>query len=213
MNSGRGWHSQFFYWEPVDRTGASGENVSPPTTRLRNGHRSGISAWKNISNLAIRHTMTNSSRKQQHCCCSNNSSIATRRAAALCMHLKLTYRLLRRHLSHHRTYFYPGTKKKEVKEAHTKKMKSRHPRFEPRTPRSTGTATCDPTLFLVYIDGYWYVYIRTNWRLGYFEKKHSTRRRETTRARPRPPPAESGERSKVKHVERTPHRMVDLISS
>ena len=75
--------------------------------------------------LAFRHTMTNSSRKQQHCCCSNNSSIATDRAAAaavvaaavaagaeaaaaaaaaaapaaaLCMHVKLTYRLLRRHL-------------------------------------------------------------------------------------------------------------------
>ena len=36
---------------------------------------------------------------------------------------------------------------------------------------------------------------------------------ETTRTRPRPPPAESGETSKVRHIEHTPHRMVDLISS
>ena len=33
MNSGRGWHSQFFWWGP--RTAASDENVSPPTTGLQ----------------------------------------------------------------------------------------------------------------------------------------------------------------------------------
>ena len=35
-----------------------------------------------IVNVAIRHTMTNSSRKQQHCCCSINSGIASHRASA-----------------------------------------------------------------------------------------------------------------------------------
>ena len=37
--------------------------------------------------------------------------------------------------------------------------------------------------------------------------------RETTRARPRRSPVESGETSTVRHIEQTPHRMVDLISS
>ena len=32
-------------------------------------------------------------------------------------------------------------------------------------------------------------------------------------ARPRPPPAESGEAGKVRHDEQIAHRMVDLISS
>ena len=83
------------------------------------------------TNLAIWHTMTNSSRKQQHCCCSNNTIIATHRAAAaaaaaLCMHMKLTSILLRRHPNHHRTYIYTGNKihganKKKVKLAHTQK--------------------------------------------------------------------------------------------
>ena len=70
----------------------------------------GIRFDEPATTLAIRHTMTNSSGKQQHCCCSNNSSTTTRRAvpaaeaAALCMHIKRTPRLLRRHLNDHRTY-------------------------------------------------------------------------------------------------------------
>ena len=59
----------------------------------------GIRFNESATKLAIRHTMANSS--------SNNSSIATHRAAAadpaavaaLCMQIKLTSRLLRRHLS------------------------------------------------------------------------------------------------------------------
>ena len=38
-------------------------------------------------------------------------------------------------------------------------------------------------------------------------------RRETTRVRLRPPPAESGETSKVRRDQQTAHRIVDLISS
>ena len=45
------------------------------------------------------------------------------------------------------------------------------------------------------------------------ENENNTPRKETTRARPRPPPAESGKASKVRHDEQTAHRMVDLISS
>ena len=79
--------------------------------------------------LAIRHTMTNNNRKQQHCCCSNNSSIAAHRAAAaaaaaaaLCMHIKLTSRLLRRHLNHHMCLLLHWNKKKG--KCHTKKTAS-----------------------------------------------------------------------------------------
>ena len=87
-------------------------------SRLNEGNeKTGVRFNEPATNLAIRHTMTNSSRKQQHCCCSNNSSAATHgaaAAAAFCMHIyiyiKLTSRLLRRHLNHHRTYFYTGNK-------------------------------------------------------------------------------------------------------
>ena len=45
MNSGRGWHSHFFC--SGRRTGASGENVSPPTTGLRKRQQwSGVSVGK-----------------------------------------------------------------------------------------------------------------------------------------------------------------------
>ena len=66
------------------------------------------------------------------------------------------------------------------------------------------------------IDMYLYVQIDTRDRNSNFYQKHennNTRRRETMRARPRPPSAESGETSKVRHVEQTKHRMMDLISS
>ena len=43
-------------------------------------------------------------------------------------------------------------------------------------------------------------------------KQYDKARRGTTRARPRPLPAESGEASKVRHDEQTAHRLVDLIS-
>ena len=102
------------------------------------------------------------------------------------------------------SYIFLHWNKKKVKTAHKKK---RHPRFEPRTTwPQIQRSTCYPTLFLVYIARDWYVSIRTNRGSGYFGKRNenSTRRRETTRAWLRPPPAESGETSKVRHVEQTP---------
>ena len=45
------------------------------------------------------------------------------------------------------------------------------------------------------------------------KNRNRIRCRKTTRARARLPAAESGETSEVRHVEQTPHRMVDLISS
>ena len=136
------------------------------------------------TNLAIRHTMTNSSREQQHCCCSNNSGIATDRAAAaaaaaaLCKHINLTSRLSNKH-----AYFYTGKKKEK------KKKKNSPPRFELRTPRAQRQrSTCYSALFLVYTGRDWYVYIRTNRRMVYFDKKTKTapaagRRREHGRGR------------------------------
>ena len=137
--------------------------------------------------------MTNSSRNQQHCCCSN-STIATHRAAvaaaaALCIHVKLTSRLLRRHLNHHRTYFCVFTMLQKKWKWNTKK--GHHPRFEAWTLRSQGQqSTCYPNLFTVYIDRDWYVSIRTNRRLSYFDQKTKTapvagRRREHGRGRSR----------------------------
>ena len=62
------------------------------------------------------------------------------------------------------------------------------------------------------------VYYTYEWTLeigSYFAIKnnYTKPRRERTRARPRPPPADSGEVSKVRHDEQTAHRMVDFIWS
>ena len=58
-----------------------------------------------------------------------------------------------------------------------------------------------------------YVSVRTNRRSGKIDKKkNSTRRRETTRARSRPLLAGSGGASKVRQVQQSAHREVDLIS-
>ena len=66
-------------------------------------------------------------------------------AAGLCMYIKLTSRLLRRHLNHHRTYFCTGTRRRGM--SHQKKTKRHHhPGFEPRTSRSEGQQpSCSPT--------------------------------------------------------------------
>ena len=52
------------------------------------------------------------------------------------------------------------------------------------------------------------------WTIWIFWPKNveSTPRRKMPSARPRAPPAESGERSKVGRIEQTPHGVVDLIS-
>ena len=61
---------------------------------------------------------------------------ASAAAAALCMHIKLTSRLLRRHLNHHRTYFYTGTSQREM--THKNTRTHHHSGFEPWTPGSEG---------------------------------------------------------------------------
>ena len=60
-----------------------------------------------------------------------------------------------------------------------------------------------------------YLYLRTSRQFHFLTKENekSTPGRESTQARPRLTPAESGETSKVRHVEETPHRVVDLIST
>ena len=133
-------------------------------------------------------------------------------------YIELTTRLLRRHLNHHRTYFYTivttyraPTKKSEI----GTHKKERHPTFEPLTLRYHGQRpTCYPTMILICIHRDWYLPTSTNGRFDICRKNvNRTRCRGTTRARPRPPPAESGVTSKVRHVEQTPHRMVGFVSS
>ena len=70
------------------------------------------------------------------------------------------------------------------------------------------------TVYMLTVIGTRYVTIRTNRRLDILTKNENRTRccRETTRASPRPPSAESGETNKVRHVAQTPHRMVDLNS-
>ena len=124
----------------------------------------------------------------------SNISTATHRAAAavaaaaaLCMHIKLTSRLLRGHLNQHLTYFYTAKQNK----GNATRTKKHHPGFEPRTSRSERQQpTCYPTLSLVRIDRDWYVSICTNRRLGKFDLETKTapaagRRREHGRGRPR----------------------------
>ena len=107
------------------------------------------------------------------------------------------------------TSFHSGAK--EGKGTHRKTLsgiRTTDPRSEYQQP------TRYPTMFLVYIDRDWYQGIRTKRRLIKNEVKTKTGPAywETTLARPRPPPAESGETSKVRLVEETPNRMLDPIS-
>ena len=116
-----------------------------------------------------------------------HSRAAAAAAAALCMHIKLTSRLLRGHLNQHLTYFYTAKQNK----GNATRTKKHHPGFEPRTSRSERQQpTCYPTLSLVRIDRDWYVSICTNRRLGKFDLETKTapaagRRREHGRGRPR----------------------------
>ena len=67
-----------------------------------------------------------------------------------------------------------------------------------------------------YLHADWYDSTRTNRHLRseqifWKANENSTPRRVITRARPRPPRAESGEAGKVRQDEQTAHQMVDLI--
>ena len=67
--------------------------------------------------------------------------------------------------------------------------------------------SCHPLPYKTTCQNYMYLNVRTP-KLDILSKNEkSTHRRETTRARPRPPPAESGETSKVRHIKQTSHRM------
>ena len=139
------------------------------------------------TNLAIQHTITNRGRKQQqHCCCCNNSSIATHTAAAaaaaaapapLRMHIKRTSQLFTRHVNHHRTYFYTGIK---IHGANTRREND---------TRQKGHHPCEIGMYL---------HVRTDAWKFWRKNENRTRCRETTRARPRSPVAESRETSKVR---------------
>ena len=92
--------------------------------------------------------------------------------------------------------------------------KKRHPSFEPLTLRFHGQRpTCYRTtsMFFLYIDRDWYVSVRTNRRLDILTKKRKQN----------PLPGDDAstagrivrDEHKVRHIEQTPHQMVDLISS
>ena len=130
-----------------------------------------------------------------------------------CIQIKLTSRLLRRNRNHHRTYFFTATKKEKC---HTKKtnitvnMDSNHGQQHQRDSNL-------PVHLLRFLHNNLsdcYVSIRTNRRLGKIDKggRNSTRCRGATRGRSRPLLARSGGTSKVRHVQQSAHREVDLIS-
>ena len=109
-------------------------------------------------------------------------------SSGLCMHIKLTSRLLRWHLSRHRTYFYTGTKKREYKKE--------TPSSWIQTQDARGTATYLFTYSGSYMTIYQidtYLYVRTDvWEKLTKKNENITRRRETTRARSGPLLAGSG---------------------
>ena len=108
-----------------------------------------------------------------------------------------------------------GASKKKVKMAHTQKKNAIRD-SNPRPSSHHGhRPNGHPILFVAFNDRYWYVPIRTNRRLGYFDQKTKTaavtgRRREHDLGRS----LQSRERrEKMRDVEQTPRRMVALISS
>ena len=96
------------------------------------------------------------------------------------MHLKLTCRLLRRHLNHHRTYFYAETKKGKC---HTrKKKKKKLSGIKPRTPRSEGRLpTCSPSQVFasLHVKTDMDLYVRIDVWEKMTKRRNSTHRRET----------------------------------
>ena len=129
--------------------------------------------------------------QQQH---SNTQSGIAAVAAALCMHMKLTSRLLRPHLHHHRTYCYTGNNIHGANEE--KKRKMAHNKNDMRYLNHRPWASSDRDLpdiplysFLVYVDRGWCVPIRRSRRLAYLDQETKTvplpgRRREHGRDYP-----------------------------
>ena len=111
-----------------------------------------------------------------------------------------------------RTYFYTGTKKKSHEKEKHLVLNSNLRRWGRRD-----SSLSIHVLRFIHVnlsDQSDYVSTRTNRRLerNGKETKKSTRRRETTRARCRPLLARSGGASKVRRVQQSAHREVDLIS-
>ena len=83
-------------------------------------------------------SMTNSIRKLQHCCCCNNRGTATHKSSSssggsssTMYAYKTDFSILRRHLNHHRTYFYTYWNKKKGKR-HKKKYTIRDSNYRRR---------------------------------------------------------------------------------
>ena len=121
----------------------------------------------------------------------------------------------------------PRQNKNEVEKTTYQKQKSTLLGIEPPTTNSLEMLMeCKPSvnhsaswMTHVRLICYLYVGIYVRDRNTSFDLKRNQHpslggRWETTRAKSRPPPAESGETSidTVRHVEQTPHRMVDFIS-
>ena len=156
---------------------------------------------------------------------SSNSSIETHTraaaaAAALCMQYKTDFSIA--YTTPQSSSYIPGMfiftllvtkymrQQKNVKMAHKKK-----PPSEVRTTNPDIRGFDLPATPLYSLNKQtigMYLYVRTDdWDI-LTRNETGTRRRETTRARPRPPPAESEEASKVRHDEPTAHRMVSNSS-
>ena len=147
---------------------------------------------------------------------SSNSSIETHTraaaaAAALCMQYKTDFSIA--YTTPQSSSYIPGMfiftllvtkymrQQKNVKMAHKKK-----PPSEVRTTNPDIRGFDLPATPLYSLNKQtigMYLYVRTDdWDI-LTRNETGTRRRETTRARPRPPPAESGQTSKVRQVEQT----------
>ena len=184
----------------------------------------GIRFNEPATNFAIRQTMTNSSSSF-----SNTSSITTHKSSSsssssgsntLYVWIDARYiHVVMYNMSGPRgtrLWFHTRCQTREVTiTGHTKKEST--PRIEPSTWDAQWVKyICLTTPLLTWLLSEWNVSISVYVRIETWgqnrKKQNSTRSRETTRARPRPPPAESGEASKAWHNKHTAHRLVDLIS-
>ena len=109
---------------------------------------------------------------------------------------------------------------KKKKKWHTKKKYTRAFRDLKRRPeihREVELRAEPPNVLNMKAQTDMYLYVQIDYldRSNYFATKNenSTPCRDTTRAWPRPPPAEAGEASKMRHAEQAAHREVDLIAS
>ena len=112
------------------------------------------------------------------------------------------------------TYIVPIKKRSEKIRSTRQKRRAFRGNVELKCTGKESYLPAEPPSFLhnyTQIDTYLYVRQNTRDQHNYFAKiENSTPHRETTLARPRPPPAESGEASNVRHDEQTAHRRVGM---